>query len=113
MRFSFSALIGILFCSNLARAEETVAAEVKKLQGEWKCIAFEWDGRKAPPGDLPDQVWTFTEMALRINTPDAPAKASFVIDPKQSPKAFDLFDGGAKEKLRLGIYKFEEDRLII
>jgi hypothetical protein len=40
-------------------------------------------------------------MVITVNTEDAPAKASFVVDPKQSPKAFDLSDGDGKQKFRL------------
>ncbi len=108
-------IVSVLYSSNVIGAVETIDSEMKKLQGGWKFISLEIEGRKRAPEKLADGSWTFKEMVVSFNDPRAPGRASLVVDPQQSPKVFDLtgLDGVGKEKVSLGIYKFEGDHLII
>src|SRR5262249_54690266 len=52
-----------------SRTEEAVAKEFKALQGEWKVVGMESDGKKAPVDYLKEARWTFKGQQLEITHP--------------------------------------------
>jgi uncharacterized protein (TIGR03067 family) len=106
-------ILVVLLTPLVVCGEETSAAEIEKLQGEWKGLALEHEGRAVPVMD--GWGWTFAAAEVRLNYGPPASKGSFVVDPKQSPKALDLtnIEGKEKGRVSLCIYKFEADRLII
>ena len=97
----------------VVRGEETSVSEMEKLQGEWKGLALEHEGRAVPAMD--GWGWTIAGREVRLNYALPPSKAALVVDPKQSPKTLDLTGLEGKEMgwVSLCIYKFEADRLIV
>jgi uncharacterized protein (TIGR03067 family) len=106
-------ILVVLLTPLVVRGEETSAAEMEKLQGEWKGLALEHEGRAIPVMD--GWGWTFAGGEVRLNYVPPASKGSYVVDPKQSPKALDLtaLEGKEMGRVSLCIYKFEADRLII
>jgi uncharacterized protein (TIGR03067 family) len=100
-------------------ADDEAKAEVDRLQGHWKVVALESEGRKATEAELEamkDGGWTFEGDEVVFQAPRTPpVKSSFTIDPGTSPRSFDLvaLDGPEKGKRMLGIYTWEDDRLTI
>src|SRR4051812_11645677 len=82
-------------------ADDPAAAEVKRLEGSWKVVALESDGRKATAQELEAMKgggWTFKGSEVSFVDPDAPGKSSFKLDPGKTPKEIDLIalDGPQK-----------------
>ena len=100
-----------------ADEEDAVARELKKLQGMWRVVGLEHDGRKATPDDVKGMSWTFEGNRITGKDPDEEPKmiGEFTVNPKESPKQIDIVkvEGAKKEKTLLGIYKLEGERLTI
>jgi uncharacterized protein (TIGR03067 family) len=91
--------------------------DAKRLEGTWKVVALEADGRQAPPEELKGGSWSIKGSEVQFTEPrQKPAgKAAVKLDPAKDPKHIDLvgLDGPQKGKKIQGIYKFEKNRLVI
>ena len=91
--------------------------ELKLFQGNWKVVALEENGNKAPTDALEGMRWEINGSELIAVDPgdERSPKVTFKLDSNKSPKQIDLsgddpvFQGKAIES----IYKFEKDKLII
>jgi RNA polymerase sigma factor (sigma-70 family) len=87
------------------------------LEGSWKVVALEADGKKAPPEALQGMHWSFKGSELQIAAPDekSAGKSSVKLDSSKTPQHIDLVvsEGPQKGKTMHGIFKFEKDRLVI
>lgn len=100
------------------RVEDPAQAEAKRLEGHWKGVELETEGRKLPAEaieSLKEGGWTFKGSEVTFEDANAPGKSSFKLDPGKNPKEIDLtgLDGPQKGKTILGIYKLEGKRLTI
>ncbi|QJW96275.1 TIGR03067 domain-containing protein [Frigoriglobus tundricola] len=93
------------------------AEDLKRLNGEWKVVALEANGKKAPAAELEGMRWSFSGAEVRFADPgeELGEKSSVKLDPSQSPKHIDLvgLEGAGKGMTSQGIYKLENDRLVI
>jgi len=74
-------------------ADDSKEAEaLKELEGDWKVVGLEADGRQAPVEELKGMHWTFKGGRLQPFDPgDKPAEKSEVkIDPSKDPRHIDL-----------------------
>ena len=114
--FSVSALAMCFFCIPALFADEN-KDDAKLVQGNWKVVALEADGKQAPDEALKGMRWSFKGNELQGTDPgEKPSdKASFKLDSSKSPKQIDLvvLEGAQKGKTIEGIYKFEKVRLIV
>jgi RNA polymerase sigma-70 factor (ECF subfamily) len=96
------------------KAEDEADKEVKLLQGEWKFVAVESDGKSTRDEVLQRMKWTFkgTEL-ISHNADGSESKSTFKIAPGKAPKEIDLtaLDGDLKDKTTEGIYELEGGRL--
>ena len=115
--FCFAMLVGIAFGLRADDAKPQPADDVKLLTGEWKVVALESNGKKAPAEALEGMRWSFKGSEVRFADPgeELGGKTSVKLDASQSPKHIDLvaLEGPSKDMKSEGIYKLEKDRLII
>jgi uncharacterized protein (TIGR03067 family) len=95
--------------------EEAVKKELKALQGTWRPISQELDGKKTSEEELKDRAVVFDaagKASLRHGDKIL-LESAWKIDPTKKPKAVDstYTSGENKGKTRLGIYELEGDTL--
>ncbi|MFL5339569.1 MAG: TIGR03067 domain-containing protein [Gemmataceae bacterium] len=105
-------LVGCAFGQPALPADDSML-----MEGKWKVVALEADGRKAPPDDIKGMRWTVKSGELEMTNPGGQSKnkATISLDSGKSPKHIDLVaaDGADKGKPVLGIYKLEKDSLVV
>lgn len=95
--------------------DKVIQAERETLQGRWKLISFEAEGKEHPiPNDVfvtIDRDKFITELPKGLEGPEV----TFSIDPTQKPKAIDFIVKGSagKDVAMKDIYKLEKDTLTI
>jgi uncharacterized protein (TIGR03067 family) len=97
-----------------AYADDPVADEMKKLEGEWRYVSMEFQGIKIAKGDAKlNAAWRviISGKALTWNG----RNKIFKLDPSKSPKEMDMvsLDGFESGQTHAAIYKFENEGLII
>jgi uncharacterized protein (TIGR03067 family) len=87
----------------------------KELQGTWKLVSLEVDGKKATKGDIKNEQKMVVEGDKFTSTVDDKHsfKGTFKLDPGKKPKTVDVAvtDGDFKGKALLGIYEIDGDTL--
>jgi uncharacterized protein (TIGR03067 family) len=87
----------------------------KELQGTWKLVSLEVDGKKATKGDIKKEQKMVVEGDKFTSTVDDKHsfKGTFKLDPGKKPKTVDVAvtDGDFKGKALLGIYEIDGDTL--
>jgi uncharacterized protein (TIGR03067 family) len=111
-------LVTSAFCLPQLLAQDTEPAkgapnDLKRLQGGWAMVAAENEGQKVPGAGR----WVFKESQLLAGyTADKLETAGTVkVNSSKTPKHIDLIatEGRWKDKTMPGIFKLEENRLII
>jgi uncharacterized protein (TIGR03067 family) len=111
-------LIACAFCLPPLLAQDTKSKEgapdyLKRLQGGWKLVSAESEGSKTPAIGR----WVFKDSEVRGGYTEAELKpiGTVKLDPSQTPKQLDFIGGEGPETGRVmrGIFKIEQDRLII
>src|SRR5207244_1966927 len=117
-RFKLIALF--VLAGGAARAADSVADEVKKLQGEWQVVEAEAKGKKVAKDDADAKNMRFVikDNELTVGAADgsgAKRQKTFKLDPAKMPKEIDItsLDGQEKDTTAACIYKLEKDRLTI
>jgi uncharacterized protein (TIGR03067 family) len=119
MRISAVAMLTVACLVAAAAAQDDAAKlEMKKLQGVWKTVGVEIEGRKTePPADMAGSVvikgGTYTVKAVTETGEKVVSELTFKLDPTKDPKAIDFTTaaGPDKGKQIKGIYKLEGDTL--
>ena len=96
--------------------DDEIRKELKAIQGTWKAVALEADGKPLPKEAVPD--FTFIIGADGKSTGKM-AKSEYTstitVNPKKDPKTIDnVHESGAqKGKKQYGVYKLEGDKLTV
>jgi uncharacterized protein (TIGR03067 family) len=96
--------------------EDAAAAERKKLEGTWKVVRSEEDGKKSSAQAIKDLKLVFKGNKVSIRKGGKTSRSySFTLDPTKKPRQINVtaLDGKAKGKTGLGIYELEGDTLKI
>ncbi|MBP3958403.1 TIGR03067 domain-containing protein [Gemmata sp. G18] len=107
------------FCTT-ASAADPAADEQKRLQGEWRAVEVELQGKKLTKDDAEAKAMRIVIVADGL-TFSSTAKAgrerkmTIKLDPSKAPKHLDLtsLDGQEKDTTAACIYKLDGDRLTI
>jgi uncharacterized protein (TIGR03067 family) len=120
--FCFILLAGSVFGLPALHADDAkppkdAKDDLKLLEGNWKVVALEADGKKAPPEALKGMRWTFKGSELQPYNPGEKSgeKATVKLDSSKTPKHVDLavLEGPQKGKTTEGIFKLEKDQLVV
>ena len=94
------------------------AEDSKELEGEWRTVEYEHDGKKSPSYEIRSylEIWTFKGdevSSKRVDGSDMEPGARFKLDPAKSPKAIDMTwaEGRLKGQISAGIYALEKGKL--
>jgi len=96
------------------RAEETGADVLKKLQGTWKFVSQEMDGKPAPKDEVGKQTITFTGDKWTVRRDGEVVRGgTHKFDPAKKPAQVDaaVTEGEGKGDTMLGIYELKGDTL--
>src|SRR5688500_16531085 len=120
------ALMGVLGMTTLALADPpatTPASDLDKLQGYWKPLQCEYEGKAQMPADIMKQVTVVfdkSEYHLYFKDEKAPAgqpgilrlaKANVTLDSATKTITFEFADGPLKGKKSHGIYEVAGNQL--
>jgi uncharacterized protein (TIGR03067 family) len=88
--------------------------ELEKLQGPWKVVSLEKDGKKQSEDAVKTLKITIKEDKFLFKEGDKESEATLKIDPAKKPKTIDLVvkEGDALKTLK-GIYQLDGDDLTI
>jgi uncharacterized protein (TIGR03067 family) len=96
----------IVAVPNLVRAD-ALQDEMKKLQGLWKFVDAESDGRRLGKDTLPAERITIQDDMIQVGDN---AARRFVVDPAKRPKQMDTKGSDGKVEAKL-IYELDGDNL--
>jgi uncharacterized protein (TIGR03067 family) len=99
-------------CLVSAQAQEDAAKkEFAKLQGTWKRVAAEVDGKKVPAAELQTSTLTVDGDKYMLNMAGQMRTGVFKLDPSKTPKQIDIVSdaGPNKGKSLPGIYELDGD----
>jgi uncharacterized protein (TIGR03067 family) len=102
-------------CASLAlasAADDPARTDADKLQGSWKLVASEIDGKKAPEESVKTVRMTVKGDRIVLREENKEEEASFKLDPAQTPRALDLsIKVGDKMEVVKLIYELRGDDL--
>jgi uncharacterized protein (TIGR03067 family) len=107
-----AALFGLLLVS--LAAADPAKDDLDKLQGSWKIVSLEKDGKKQPEDALKSLKVIIKDDKFILKEGDKDAESSIKLDPSAKPKAIDLTvkEGDAAKTIK-GIYQLADDDLKI
>lgn len=120
IRSAVSAGLIVLMANSLIAGEavkqDAVKKDVDAIQGTWKIVALEADGKQAPAEIVATLKLTFKGDTLTF-TPGEPGFSNYTykLDPTTKPASFDMThaDGDNKGETQKGIYSLEGNHLRI
>ena len=91
--------------------DKATKADLDKLQGTYKMVSLEVDGKSVPEDKLKSSTLTIKGDKYVVKVEDQTYETQMILDPEQKPKAIDMkfLDGANKDKTALGIYKIDDD----
>jgi uncharacterized protein (TIGR03067 family) len=103
-------VIACLFPADDAK-DKAVKADLDKLQGVYKMVSLEVDGKAVPEDKLKSSTLTIKGDKYVVKVDEQTYETQMILDPQQKPKAIDMrfLDGANKDKTALGIYKIDGD----
>jgi uncharacterized protein (TIGR03067 family) len=108
-----SLLLILLFLWTPA-ADDAVAADLDKLQGTWKLVSYERNGKPLPSEQVKDRIVVIADQQWTDRTGDAiHGQGTITLDVKTTPRSIDttFTVGFPKGKTSLGIYELTGDTL--
>ena len=107
------AVFGLLLAAGPGRGDE--AAEKKKLEGVWRCVAVQRNAKEFPsPKGAEDELVVGADgLLFKVKVIKAEVKAGYALDPSQSPRHIDvkLKADGKDDVVRKGIYELDGETL--
>jgi uncharacterized protein (TIGR03067 family) len=100
--------------STLLGGEETGKDVLKKIQGTWKFVSKEMDGKKAPADEVAKLKITFVDDKWAVRHDDKVVQAgTHKFDPSKKPGQVDAMvtEGEGKGSKMLGIYELKGDTM--
>ena len=110
MRWWLFTLLTAGFLLGAAGAKDDAKGDAEKIQGTWKVVSAEDNGRKAPDEAIKNLKLVITKDRITYKFGDKTTKWSYKLDSTKKPKWIDLTEGG---RTTLGIYELEGDNLKI
>ena len=96
--------------------QDAMTKDAVAIQGAWKVVALEADGKQAPPELLTALKITFKGETLTFS-PGEPGFSNYTykLDPSVKPASFDMThaDGSHKGETQKGVYSLDGDHLKI
>src|SRR5262245_38366925 len=107
-------LVAMVVCLQLAgddAKDKAIKADLEKLQGVYKMVSLEVDGKSVPEDKLKSSTLTIKGDKYIIKVNDQTYETQMTLDPEKKPKSIDMkfLDGANKDKSALGIYKIDGD----
>jgi uncharacterized protein (TIGR03067 family) len=104
-------LIACLLPVDDSAKDKAIKADLEKLQGTYKMVSLEVDGKSVPEGKLASSTLTIKDDKYIIKVNEKTYETRMTLDPEQKPKTIDMkfLDGANKDKTALGIYKIGGD----
>jgi uncharacterized protein (TIGR03067 family) len=101
-------VIGLLTSVAVSQADQS---EMEKLQGTWKVISMEREGKAAPEDVIRVQgAWIIQGDKIAVGSSKG-VRSTYRLDPSKKPKAIDVSSTDPKVKTIPGIYELEGDTL--
>lgn len=97
-----------------AGAKQTGDDVLKNIQGTWRFVAHEMDGKKAPPEETKKMTITFKDDKWTVRDGDKVVQAgTHKFDPSKKPAQVDakVTEGEGKGSNMLGIYELKGDTI--
>jgi uncharacterized protein (TIGR03067 family) len=103
-------LAGVAAAPGLKEKEDK--ADLKKLQGEWTVESWVQHGQ---PVSMTGSTWTYDGEKYTLVMPSNTEDGTIILDPSKKPAVMDLkiTGGNCQGKDQPGIYKFEDDTLVL
>lgn len=95
---------------------EEVRKELKALQGKWKAVALEADGKALPKEGVPDFLFIVgADGKATGQMGKTEYQSKVTVDPKKKPKTIDNAHetGQHKGKKQFGVYKIENGKWMV
>jgi uncharacterized protein (TIGR03067 family) len=111
-RFAAVGLVLVLAASGALTADEKGPAG---LDGTYQAVAMTREGKDEPADRVAEVRLTITGSELTFSVKKKSFPAKITVNPKAKPAAIDIAptDGPEKGKTFLGIYKVEDDELLL
>lgn len=113
MRFAYAVLC-IALVAPLRADEATAKKDLEQMQGTWKVVKFEREGKLVPEERIKDlraviegDKFSFVDGKKRAET------STLTLDPSTKPASADLQTTGGQAKITRAIYKIEKDTMTI
>ena len=93
--------------------QETVPQHYEEIEGTWKLLREEKNGRESPKEVMMDSRLTVISHRYSIRVGGETIRGVCRIDPGKRPKAIDIIDDDGRyvDQLRLGIYQVQDDEM--
>jgi uncharacterized protein (TIGR03067 family) len=110
-RFMKKCLFGLLVVTLLVAAEDKKADDVKtKVQGTWKVVGMERDGKKAPEDEFKGMSLTFEGDKVIAKRESGSKAGTFRFDATPKPPHFDLTSDDGKDAVKM-LFQLDGDTL--
>jgi uncharacterized protein (TIGR03067 family) len=105
-------IVSLVACGTLLAEEGKNTGEdvLKKIQGTWKFVTQEWDGKPLPKDELANQTITFAGDKWTVHRDGKVVQAgTHKFDPSKKPGQVDakVTEGEGKGSTMLGIYELK------
>lgn len=103
--------IALLPAVAAGQKDDAAAKELAKLQGTWKRVSAEVDGKKASAGELKGATLTVSGDRYTLKQGSETRTGTLRLDPTKTPKHLDIVSGAGpnKGKSLLAIYELDGD----
>ena len=104
-------LTALLLLTGDDAKDKAIKADLEKLQGAYKMVSLEVDGKSVPEDKLKSSTLTIKGDKYIIKVKDQTYETQMTLDPEKKPKTIDMkfLDGVNKDKTAVGIYKFDDE----
>jgi uncharacterized protein (TIGR03067 family) len=109
-------ILGVGLAAGAGPTEEALEREQQRLEGTWKVVAVEAEGKLVPAREFRDLRLTFKDGKFTARRGDEePQQGTYTIDPGKNPKEMDIArEGGpARGQKQLAVYSLAGNLLKI